>query len=95
MTSSGKSASASVAMPTSTSALHGLLGDLDRVALMQQQSHPRIPFGEALEDRGQDVARLGVRGGDGQRADILGLELGADLLEVVELLQARGARWRR
>ena len=28
-----------------------------------------------------------MRGGDGERADVLGLELGTDALQVIELLQ--------
>ena len=58
----------------------GLLGHLNRIALVEQQADPRIFIGEALEHRRQDVTRLGVRRRDRQRADILCLELRADAL---------------
>ena len=57
---------------------HGVLGDLHGIALTQQQSHLRIAFGESLQYRRENVARLHVGRRDRQRAGVLALELCAD-----------------
>ena len=54
---------------------------------MQQHTDLRIAFGKALEHGRQHVARLKVRGRDGQRSRVFALELGADATQVIELLQ--------
>ena len=62
-------------------------GNLHRAAFAQGQPHLRIPLGEARHHRGQRVTRLGVRGGDDQRAAAAGIEFAPDLAQVVGVAQ--------
>ena len=64
-----------------------LFGDLRRAALVQAQLHAGIALDELLDRRRQGVARLRVRGGDGQAAAVLRVEFLGDLLEVAGIVQ--------
>ena len=68
-------------------AVQYLLGDLRRVALMQAKLYFRVAPDELLDHRWQDVARLGVGGGDGQGAAILRVEFLPHLAEVFRVVQ--------
>ena len=74
-------------------ALGRLLGDLQRVALVQDDLDLRIARGEFAQHLRQHVAGLRVRGGDGQRAGVLAAEFVGDALQVGEFAQ-RAARGR-
>ena len=68
-------------------AVGSVLGHLQRVALMQDDADLRIARGEIANHRRQHVARLGVRGGNGQRAGILAPVLRADTAQILDLAQ--------
>ena len=72
-------------------AVRGVLGDLDGIALVQLDLHARKARGEIAHDRRQHVARLRVRGRDGERALVLVPELGSHAADVLDLPQ-RAAR---
>ena len=64
-----------------------VVAHLGRAALAQAHPHVRMALHELANDRRQDVARLSVSGGDGQRAALLGAELLADAAKVVDVAQ--------
>ena len=68
-------------------AVGGHLGNLRGRALMHVQRHVRVALDEAVDDRRQRVARLGVGGGDGQVALLLVGEFLGDLLDAFHLAQ--------
>ena len=68
-------------------AVRGHFGDLGRGALVHVQGDTRIGPDEALDHRGQRVARLGVRGGDRQAARLRIAELVRRLLDVLGLVE--------
>jgi hypothetical protein len=49
----------------------GELADLHRAALDQPELDARVTLAELFDDSGQCVTRLGMRGGNGQRACVL------------------------
>ena len=74
-----------------------LLGDLQRIALVQDHLDLRVPGREVADDRRQHVACLRVRGRDREHPGVLALEFGADAPQVLDLAQrpARGGDHRR
>ncbi len=75
----------------STSPLRRLLGDLQRVALVQDDLDLRVARREFAQHLRQHVARLRVRGRDRQRAGVLAAEFVGDALQVGDFAQ-RAAR---
>ncbi len=65
----------------------GHVGDLLGRALVQVQFDLRITLAEASNHLRQHVARLRVRGRDGEHAGVLGAELVGDALEVADFPQ--------
>ena len=78
-------------MPTSASPFAVCSATWIGIALVQLDLHARKARREIAHDRRQHVARLRVRGRDGERAFVLVPELGADALDVLDLPQ-RAAR---
>lgn len=68
-------------------AVQHLFGDLRRVALMQTQPHAGIALDESFDGGWQGIARLSVRGGNGQMAAVLRLEFFGDLFEISRIMQ--------
>jgi hypothetical protein len=54
---------------------------------VQMELHVGIALPENLDNRGQHVTRLGMRGTDGQRAAVLVFELGGYALDILRLTQ--------
>ncbi|MNG99284.1 hypothetical protein D3C79_584490 [compost metagenome] len=63
------------------------LGNLHGRTLMHVQGHFRVLLDEAADHRRQGITRLGVGGGDGQRALLLVGELLGNLLDAFDLAQ--------
>jgi hypothetical protein len=68
-------------------AVQYLFGDLRWIALVQAEFYFRVTPDELFDHRRQDVARLGVGGGDGQVAAVLRVEFLPDLPEVFRVVQ--------
>src|SRR5581483_3545605 len=65
----------------------GHLGELLRRPLVEMELYVGIALPESLDDRGQHVTRLGVRGTNGQRSARLVLEVGGDAFDILRLTQ--------
>ncbi|MCY1177146.1 hypothetical protein D9M73_174430 [compost metagenome] len=68
-------------------AVGGHFGDLHRRALVHVQGNVRVLLDEIADHSRQRIARLGVGGGDGQRALLLVGELLGNLLDAFDLAQ--------
>jgi hypothetical protein len=68
-------------------AVGGHACDLLRRALVQVQMHMRVLEPEALDHRWQRIARLGVRGGDGELSAVTVVVLGGHAVDVVGFVQ--------
>ncbi len=68
-------------------AARSVFGHLDRIALVQRELDAGKAGGEIADHAGQHVARLRVRGGNGEGAFVFILEFGPDALHVLDFPQ--------